>query len=234
MIACGCIVAQTGRYKPSPAQFPNHRLATLPAICNSRLAFMHKTSSALLGALVLAVTGIVVWKAGPRSPAGVVVPAMAKTAGAVQPVSPASSETGSNVNILDDPSFDGVKGMKPGYALLDGRKPPDLPADAPRRVRFGVVLVQYRGAQRAPLASRSKAEALELANSLVGLARKDFAAAVAKGDEGSTDQAGWMPAGVLEPAPEYVLLTTEPGDVGGPVDTPTGYWIVKNISKAKP
>jgi len=42
-----------------------------------------------------------------------------------------------------------------------------------------------------------------------------------------------MPRGVLEPAPEYVLFTTVPGDVGGPVDTPTGYWIVKNIGKTK-
>jgi hypothetical protein len=35
--------------------------------------------------------------------------------------------------------------------------------------------------------------------------------------------------GILEPAPEYVLFTLGVGAVGGPVDTPRGYWIVKRL-----
>jgi len=195
---------------------------------------MQKITSALLGALVLTVTGVVIWKSGPRSTEAVVVPIMTAEAVASAPVPVPGSDAGKDdLDILDDPSFQGVNGLKPGFALLDGSKAPALPADAPQRVKFGVVLISYRGAQRAPVASRSKAEALALAKSLFELAKTDFEAAVAKGDEGSTIAAGWMPAGVLEPAPNYVLFTTPPGEVGQPVDTPTGYWILKNISKPK-
>lgn len=194
---------------------------------------MQKTSSALLGALVLVVTGVILWKSGPRTPATVVVPAMSSVQPSVGSLIPRPDASVGAVDILDDPSFTGIGGLKPGFALLDGTKPPELSAEAPPRVRFGVVLVRYRGAERAPLASRSKAEALKLAKSLLETAKTDFASAVEKGDEGSTAAAGWMPRGVLEPAPNYVLFTTAPGDVGGPVDTPTGYWIVKNLAKAK-
>ncbi len=195
---------------------------------------MQKTTSALLGALVLLVTGLVVWGARPRSSSAVVVPAMASAAAVLSEAEPeGTSDAGAAVDILRDPSFQGIRGTKPGFALLDGTKPPELSAEAPRAVRFGIVLVQYRGAERAPLASRSKAEALGLAQTLLETAKTDFAGAVEKGDVGSTAAAGWMPRGVLEPAPEYVLFTTAPGDVGGPVDTPTGYWIVKNIGKVK-
>lgn len=195
---------------------------------------MQKTTSVLLGALVLTGTGVVVWKAGPRSPDAVVIPAMTSSAPVASHVPmPASDAGAEELEIINDPSFDGVKGLRPGFALLDGSKPPLLEPGAPRRVKFGVVIVRYRGAQRAPLTSRSKAEALKLAKQLAEQAKADFEGAVAKGDEGSTEAAGWMPEGVLEPAPNYVLFTTGPGEVGGPVDTPTGYWIVKNISKAK-
>ena len=196
---------------------------------------MQKTTSVLLGALVLTGTGVIVWKAGPRSPDAVVVPAMTTdsapaASGVLSPVLDAGTD---EVEILNDPSFDGVKGLRPGFALLDGSKPPALESGTPRRVKFGVVLIRYRGAQRAPLTTRSKAEALKLAKQIAEQAKTDFEGAVAKGDEGSTEAAGWMPEGVLEPGPNYVLFTTGPGEVGGPVDTPTGYWVVKNISKPK-
>lgn len=195
---------------------------------------MQKITSALLGALVLTVTGVVIWKSGPRSTEAVVVPTMSAAAVATTTAQVPGLDAGKDeTDILDDPSFQGVHGLKPGFALLDGSKPPALSAEAPQRVKFGVVLISYRGAQRAPVASRSKAEALALAKSLFELAKTDFEAAVAKGDEGSTAAAGWMPVGVLEPAPNYVLFTTPPGEVGEPVDTPTGYWILKNISKPK-
>jgi len=192
---------------------------------------MQKTTSALLGALVLTVTGVIVWKAGPRRADAVVVPTMTRPAPTMSAPEPALDAGTDELDILDDPSFDGVTGLAPGFALLSGEKPPMLEADAPRRVKFGVVLVRYRGAQRASLSSRSKTEALKLAKSLAELAKSDFEQAVTKGDEGSATALGWMPEGVIEPAPNYVLFSTPPGEVGGPVDTPTGYWIVKNISK---
>jgi len=104
----------------------------------------------------------------------------------------------------------------------------DLPASAPKSVGFGVVLVTYAGAQLAPERPRSKEQARTLARELLELARKDFAAAVKKGDRGSTDDAGQIPRGVLEPAIERVLFTLDKGVVHDePLDTPRGYWIVR-------
>ena len=96
-------------------------------------------------------------------------------------------------------------------------------------VRFGVILVHYRGAQAAPPTARSKDEALALARTLAEAARTDFKAQVSKGDPGSMDDAGRIPRGVLEPATEYALFTLSPGSVSDPLDTPRGFWIVKRI-----
>jgi parvulin-like peptidyl-prolyl isomerase len=104
-----------------------------------------------------------------------------------------------------------------------------LPADAPRQVGFGVVLIEYRGAQGATKAARSRAEAAAKAEELRALADKDFASAVKSGDKGSMDNAGSMPRGILEPGPERVLFSLRVGEVGGPVDTPRGYWVVKRL-----
>jgi hypothetical protein len=116
-----------------------------------------------------------------------------------------------------------------GVTLLSGEAPPGLPADAPKKVRFGVVLVQYRGAQGAPPTARAREAALALAQELAATAKTDFKAAVDKGDKGSTDDLGYIPRGVLEPAPEYELFSLPKGGVSGPVDTPRGYWIVRRI-----
>ena len=123
-----------------------------------------------------------------------------------------------------DPRIDaGVGGRMP-----DGTLVPPLPLTVPRQVRFGVVLVSYAGAQpsaagasRTP--SRSKTDAQALASALLLTATTDFHAAVQQGDGGS------LKLGVLEPAPEYVLFTLGIDGVGGPVDTPRGYWIVKRL-----
>jgi hypothetical protein len=127
----------------------------------------------------------------------------------------------------------------PGTTLPDGTPVPPLPLSVPRQVRFGVVLVSYSGAQpsvagmaegRAPHPpSRSKAEALLLANKLAVTAEQDFHAAVQQGDAGSGDDLGRVKLGILEPAPEYVLFTLRVGGVAGPVDTPRGYWVVKRL-----
>ena len=50
-----------------------------------------------------------------------------------------------------------------------------------------------------------------------------------QGDGGSSDDIGHIKLGVLEPAPEYVLFTLAVDAVGGPVDTPRGFWIVKRL-----
>ncbi|HYO97022.1 MAG TPA: peptidylprolyl isomerase [Polyangiaceae bacterium] len=112
--------------------------------------------------------------------------------------------------------------------LPDGRKAPPLPDSAPNLVAFGVVVFAYEGAQGAPTGARSKGDAKKKALEIVAEAQRDFAAAVAKGDRGSTSDAGRVPRGVLEPAVEYLLFTTKPGEVHPePVDTPRGYWVVR-------
>jgi hypothetical protein len=110
----------------------------------------------------------------------------------------------------------------------DGGKVPELPASAPARIGFGAVIFAYRGAQGAPADARSKEEAKKRAIEVIEVAQKDFAAAVSKGDRGSTTDAGRLPRGVIEPPIEYVLFTLEKGKVyPEPVDTPRGYWVVR-------
>jgi hypothetical protein len=129
-----------------------------------------------------------------------------------------------------DPRIDAGAGGR----MPDGSPVPPLPLTVPRQVRFGVVLVSYAGAQpsaaggsRPP--TRSKVDAQSLADKLLLTATTDFHAAVQQGDGGSSDDVGRVKLGVLEPAPEYVLFTLGVDAVGGPVDTPRGYWIVKRL-----
>jgi hypothetical protein len=120
-----------------------------------------------------------------------------------------------------------------GRTMPDGSPVPPLPNAVPRQIRFGVVLVSYAGAQPSPgggrVASRSKADAKILAGRLLSTAQQDFHAAVQQGDVGSADDIGQVKLGILEPAPEYVLFTSPVNGVGGPIDTPRGYWIVKRL-----
>lgn len=110
----------------------------------------------------------------------------------------------------------------------DGGKVPELPASAPNRIGFGAVIFTYRGAQGAPADARSKEDARKKAADTIELAQKDFAAAVAKGDRGSTTDAGRLPRGVIEPPIEYFLFSLEKGKVHPePIDTPRGYWVVR-------
>lgn len=140
------------------------------------------------------------------------------------------------------PDSDPVNAFEPtnppateGYDRLpDGSPLPELPKGAPTRVRFGVVLFEYEGAQAAPgqkaTRSRTKERARELALEALSIATGDFAKAVEKGDPGSTANAGFVPRGVLEPSVEYALFTLEKGTVHlEPIETPRGYWIVRRI-----
>jgi hypothetical protein len=120
-------------------------------------------------------------------------------------------------------------GSDAGVTLLNGTLPPALAGDAPKSVVFGVILVQYKGAQGAPASARSRDAALELAKQIAADAKTDFKAALAKGDKLSLENAGRIPRGVLEPAPEYVLFSLAKDGVSDPVDTPRGFWIVHRI-----
>ena len=121
------------------------------------------------------------------------------------------------------------RGPDAGALLLNGEVPPPLPASAPKSVTFGVILVQYKGAQGALPTARSREAALELAKQLAAEAKQDFKAAVAKGDKGSMENAGRLGRGYLEPAPEYVLFSLAKDGVSDPVDTPRGFWIARRI-----
>jgi hypothetical protein len=116
-----------------------------------------------------------------------------------------------------------------GFDVLpDGRRVPDLPATAPTSLSFGVVLFSYAGAQAAPDTARTKEAARERALAVIEDAKRDFKSTVAKGDRGSTADAGRIPRGVLEPAVEYVLFSLPKGTVHPePIDTPRGYWVVR-------
>ena len=180
----------------------------------------------LLGILATSVV-LLVLGVGPKgsSPA---MPSASAPVGSVlvalAPLDSASAPSLEPLAPLEDPE------VKPGGALLPtGEAAPSLPDGAPKTVGFGVVLVEYRGAQGASRKSRSREEAETRAKELAGIAEKDFAAAVAKGDPGSSPDAGVMPRGVLEPGPEHVLFTLAVGAVGGPVDTPRGFWVVKRL-----
>lgn len=130
---------------------------------------------------------------------------------------------------LEEPSSETPPHPFTGYDTLpDGRKVGPLPPDAPKTISFGVVLVTYRGAERAPNAARPKPEALEMAKRLAAEAKANFDEAVKKGDPGSNTDAGAVPQGVLEPVLEYVLFTMKKGEIyAEPIDTPRGYWIVR-------
>ena len=70
--------------------------------------------------------------------------------------------------------------------LPDGRPLPALSPDAPKTIRFGVVLIGYAGAQPGPVGDkpnpRDKADAKALADKLAGEAVTDFHSAVQRGD----------------------------------------------------
>jgi PPIC-type PPIASE domain len=107
--------------------------------------------------------------------------------------------------------------------------PSVLPSGAPRTVHLGVVLVTFQGAQGAPATARPKPEARDIADRLSADAKTDFHGAVQRGDNGSSDDIGRVPRGVLEGATEFVVFSLTPGSVSEVLETPRGFWIVKRI-----
>jgi hypothetical protein len=187
---------------------------------------MQHWTSLLLGLLLGA--GIAVLVTSVRSPTAPVQPTKRPAkASIVAPASATAATPPANSRDAGPASQDAGTGTA-FSTLPDGSPAPKLPDSAPKRVSFGIVLFQYEGAQYAPHGTRSKAEALKLARETVPLAERDFAEAVKLGDRGSTTDAGSLPRGILEPAPEYLLFTLAPGKVcPEPVDTPRGYWLMR-------
>jgi hypothetical protein len=135
---------------------------------------------------------------------------------------PAGSGTASGESKVDPPSESELE------RVLQGGVVPPLPNSAPESVDIAVILFTHQDAQFASKRARDKSDALRLAKEVLPEARENFAEAVKKGDPGSTNDAGSVPRGVLEPALQYLVYTLEKDQVfPEPVDTPRGYWIVK-------
>jgi hypothetical protein len=169
-----------------------------------------------------------------RIPRNEPAPAAAPSASAAPVASVATAPTSSAAPAASDAADDSAPSEETtndGFDVLpDGRKAPPVPASAPQEVTFGVIVFGYQGAQFAAPGSRTKEQAKEKAVLAAAEAKHDFSAAVAKGDHGSTSNAGRMPRGMLEGAAEYVLFTLGKGEVASePVDTPRGYWVLRRI-----
>jgi len=191
---------------------------------------MQRTTLVAAGLLVVLGIGALVLGRGAGSkshPTAAAAPSSVKSATPAPSASAASASPGPETVVEDDDSETATA----WNTLPDGRQVPELPATAPNSLSFGVVLFTYAGAQAAPDSARTKEAAKQRAQSVIEEAKRDFKAAVAKGDRGSTADAGRIPRGVLEPAVEYVLFTLEKGAVHSePVDTPRGYWVVRRIN----
>lgn len=194
---------------------------------------MQRTTSVTVGLLVvatlaaLAVLGLRpkrVPEPAPAAKSSAVAHATPSAAPSASAAGPAPTPTGAD-SAADEIDAFTTQGFE---TFPDGGKVPELPASAPARIGFGTVIFTYRGAQNAPADARSKEEAKKKATEVLELAQKDFAAAVAKGDHGSTTDAGHLPRGVIEPPIEYVLFMLDKGKVHPePIDTPRGYWVVR-------
>ncbi len=187
---------------------------------------MQRSTAALLGlGFVAALTGVILISHDSpkkREPGPAAKAAPSASAAARASASPPSLDGGA-------PDDAGEIAFTEGFETFpDGGKVPELPDSAPQEVSFGVVQFAYQGAQFAGSDSRTKDQAKQKANEILELAKHDFVAAVAKGDRGSTSDAGRIPRGVLEPPIEYVLFLLEKGAISPtPIDTPRGIWIVR-------
>ncbi|MBK8251739.1 MAG: peptidylprolyl isomerase [Polyangiaceae bacterium] len=192
---------------------------------------MRTWSAVVMGILLAGAIALVVWKAGPSKSS---VPAVADggTDAAAADATAAPTTTADpdgGAPVAEDAGEPDPGPSDAGSTMLDGSAAPSLAAEAPKQVTFGVIIVTYRGAQAAPPNARTREEALAIANQIAVDAKADFKAAVAKGDKGSMENAGRMPRGMLEPAPEFTLFSLKKGEVSEPVDTPRGFWIMQRI-----
>ncbi len=116
------------------------------------------------------------------------------------------------------------------HLLPDGSPVPPLGDSSPRRIKLGVALFRYKGAQGASSSTRSKEEATVLAQNALSTDKDNFAALVKKGDRGSQANIGWIKRRVLERSIEYAVFSLKKGEVTPePLDTPTGLWVAKRL-----
>jgi len=189
---------------------------------------MQRSTAALLGlGFLAALTGVIlVVHDSPKPP---LKPKPVASAAPSAKVAPSASASASAAVDAGPPDDAGTTPFTEGFETFpDGGKVPDLPNSAPQELSFGVVQFTYQGAQFAGSDARSKDAARQKAEATLELAKHDFAAAVGKGDRGSTADAGRIPRGVLEPPVEYVLFTLDKKTVyASVIDTPRGFWIVR-------
>ena len=189
---------------------------------------MQRSTAALLGLGFLAVlVGVLLIAHGAPKPS--TPRALSPTPSASASAPPATSASASaklDAGALED---GGVLAFTEGFETFpDGGRVPELPSSAPQEVSFGVVQFSYQGSQFAGSDARNKEQARQRADEALEVAKRDFAAAVSKGDRGSTSDAGRIPRGVLEAPIEYVLFTLDKRTVyPAVIDTPRGYWIVR-------
>lgn len=192
---------------------------------------MQRTTSVTVGLLFVAALAVaaVLGLRPKREPEHVPAPQSSAAPKASAASAPSAAPAGSALADPESGAAPAEGAVTEGFDTFpDGRKVPELPASAPARVGFGAVIFAYQGSQGAPRDARSKEAAKKLAQEVLELAQKDFAAAVAKGDHGSTTDAGRVPRGVIEPPIEYYLFSLEKGKVHPePIDTPRGYWVVR-------
>lgn len=178
----------------------------------------------LLVAVAVAWTHVPRTDPAPAAPSATVSTPAASVAAAPTPSASAAADDAADAVPSDEATTEGFD------ILPDGRKAPALPESAPQEVTFGVIVFGYQGAQFAPPSARTKEQAKQKAILAAAEAKHDFSSAVAKGDHGSTSNAGRMPRGMLEGAAEYVLFSLGKGEVAAdPVDTPRGYWVLRRI-----
>jgi hypothetical protein len=192
---------------------------------------MQRSTAALLGLGFLAalVAAILISHDSPKPPRTKAVPAPSASASAVPAASSSAGPAKSADAGLADSDDGGGLPFTEGFETFpDGGRVPELPNSAPQELSFGVVQFAYQGSQFAGSDSRTKDQARQKAEEALEIAKHDFAAAVSKGDRGSTTDAGRIPRGVLEPPIEYVLFMLDKRTVNPTIiDTPRGYWIVR-------
>lgn len=201
--------------------------------------FMHRWVSAFfLVSIAVAVAALVLGRDAGRKPSSAATPEGSgvvlalDASGVAVPVAPLSLPSGATAEPMA--AFTGDLPALPkenpgaGATLLDGTQPEPLPKTAPATVRFGAILVTYRGAEQADTQTRTREAALDQAKKLAEAAQTDFVEAGKRGDVFLGD-AGVIPQGFLEPAPQHVLFGLEVGGVGGPVDSPRGFYVFKRL-----
>jgi len=196
---------------------------------------MKRRSPALLAGLVVGCVILLALNQAAPGPTKLAEPTAPGPAGKTEPTetSPASPtpERAPSPNPAEAHGSGDPSAVSKRFQLMpDGSPVPALRPDAPQRVKLGVALFRYEGTEAPPKSTRSKADALSLAQKATLKAKDDFEAAVQMGDPGSSDNLGWIGRDILEPAVEFAVFSTEMGQVASaPIDTPRGFWVVKRV-----